>query len=288
MLQEAVEREGDLTMQDRSEAEDKVAVNKERRKAVTTGFKPRRPRAPRVPRLPRAPKAKTNHKASYDKEASHPYSIKGGGLKGDGTRTGGSGSGTAHADLRSTGSVAPDFDPSTPYLEPQENEKTRPSSPDSSWAEEQYQESPKFSLEIGVEYMTQAPLSSDLLRGQNELQSDLTGRKCDRSSGSSVEDDGARSGEVGTFSSSTSKEGTGSKDAATKCTVEELVVVLNELGLVENEILMPERRTRLESLLRAAMGNKASAVGMFLEREKEDKAQKEVRGSPRLIHTYCV
>ncbi|CAM9755576.1 unnamed protein product, partial [Scytosiphon promiscuus] len=57
MLAEAMASEGGLAVQGRTEAEDSAAVNKERRKAVSRGSKPRRSRAPRAPRKPRAPKS---------------------------------------------------------------------------------------------------------------------------------------------------------------------------------------------------------------------------------------
>lgn len=63
MLEEAMASEGGLAVQGRTEAEDSAAVHKERRKAVSTGSKPRRPRAPRAPRGPRGPRAQKSQKA---------------------------------------------------------------------------------------------------------------------------------------------------------------------------------------------------------------------------------
>lgn len=170
--------EEDLAVRGRSEAEDNAAAKKERRKAVSSGLKPRRRRGPRDPRAPGAPKARRAPRAGGPA-----------GGRGGSSGRGGDGGRKPQVSSPAAAAVSAATEPGPgPEPEPSGKEDFGGLSADADFIDDSGLEavapgavsaqSPRAPSDSSGEFLTQSPLSTSML-----LDSSLSGTDPDGSNG---------------------------------------------------------------------------------------------------------
>ena len=343
MLEEAMACEGDLAVRGRSENEDTAAVNKERRKAVSSGSKARRPRGPRAPRAPRGPRAPRAPKAPKVSKAG----AAGGGGAGSGRKAKPSSpsSGTQPNKPKSPAAALAAGEP-----EPCGNDDFGGLSDDNDFIDDsgleagggdgnklvsradaggakatprregehqnRHQDSRAKTPSCRSDssgFLSQSPLSPDMLPDTSLPTVDREGPgEKDSGAGSSTENtvNGAGGTSRGTATATnpeaeaSSASGPSVPDAtlphlpeeaapapavaaaaamaaasgasaAGGCEPDALAALLMEMGVLDDDIVQPSGRNRLDALLREAGGEKTRALRLYFERQSEKGKQEE-------------